>query len=390
MNWNPNVAGFGYGYRQAGMQRPTGVGMALTPQGAMQNPAARMAPQAPTQGGLEALKQAMIAQSGQSASDRMMQSVNPMMGFGSKTGVAGGLAMGYLADRQARRSEKAAASAAEAKTQQASEQLQKQAKAAAQFVLNQTGDVDLADSVYQAVAAGMEIDLAKFLPKNSATESTMSREQRVEFASQNPDLFTDDAELNAFILYGKQPAGTTLQVDKDGVITFATGGATIPEKRIRTDVQHELRNAEESIAALESIAGGANRDYLTNTGRIEAWFGGHLDRFGLSDEESAEFNAERAAWVKELEQRILAYRKEITGVAGSVQEMERIEKVLANPRMGPAEFKKTIENEVRLAREDANRRRAEMGLEKVDWPEYTFEFQAEKPKVKIISVEPVE
>lgn len=132
------------------------------------------------------------------------------------------------------------------------------------------------------------------------------------------------------------PDGTTR------VIQGGKGGLTTP---VKTDLQKDVLGAEEALSNLDSIAENFSSDYLTYVGRARAAVGGVLDKAGIESDET-KFNANRSAFVSDLNQFFNAYRKEITGAAAGEKELERLMQAMMNMNQGPQAFRATY-NEFR-------------------------------------------
>ena len=241
-----------------------------------------------------------------------------------------------------------------------------------------------AEAWAEAKALGADVDLNAFVGAKGSEEA-LKRAERGAWLDANPDVrqqIGPDA-ANKFWMTGNWDSGKgmSLVMSPDGTIRFSEGGETLamdPTGTVDTEQQQALLNADDTADTLEYIMSAGGEDFLGYGPRIKGWLGGQIDKFGGSDEELAQFAAERSAWANQILQRVMEYRKMITGVAGGPAEMAKIEAIIANPKMGAAEFQAAIREEIKAAQRDANLVRKSRGVDQIDWPEPNLKWGRQK------------
>jgi hypothetical protein len=187
-----------------------------------------------------------------------------------------------------------------------------------------------------------------------------------------------------WIVDGSVPSGgMQFEVGADGTIRFSEGGDMSGMKgttATMSGLQDKLLGAEDAIKEMNYISSMADPAYLTYKGKVKGQLGHIMDRIGQSDTEIAQFGADKKAFVNQVLDDVMKFRKMITGVAGGQVEMAKIEAMRANPNMGPAEFSRAIEEQIRSAQRDSNVVRQTIGMPTIEWPEYKFTWGAEESK----------
>lgn len=132
-----------------------------------------------------------------------------------------------------------------------------------------------------------------------------------------------------------QNPGMSLSYDEEGrpIVGFG-GGVTKPTA---TKVEQDIIAAKRQLESLRRLGPKIASDYLTYQGRAEAVAGGIQDKLGMNTDMSR-FAADRSAALQEVEQFFNQYRKQITGAAAAVQELEALKKAVINSDLGPQEF----------------------------------------------------
>jgi len=127
-----------------------------------------------------------------------------------------------------------------------------------------------------------------------------------------------------------------------------------------------LVSMEETFAVVEDLKKGYKPEYFTYAGSGKAVAARVADNtHGIPVVEDAaryladtdggdeEFLGKRRAYLEQVAQSFNAYRKEITGAAAAVQELEDLKKATLNADLGPTEFKASLdllEKKVRRSR----------------------------------------
>jgi hypothetical protein len=376
-NFNPNIPRHSLGYRQ-----PSNINITKG------QPAGQVVQKQINQGAggsYDALAQAIAAAQSSNRSQRFRREAD--WNFRQRDKPVAGAVMGGINEYLANRSE---TKAADSLKEQA--RIQEQAKLAKQDQLfeaavqmakaNNATDAQ-AIAFGKAIVSGMDVDPDIFKP-DKGTTGMQDRAARIEYIRNHPELIERHGQekIDEFIMTGKiNDGGLMMTFGEGGVLQSLTQGGGRPNLPLTlgnvTKQQEKLLNAEQTIETLNYISSIAKPEFLTYEGWGKATLGKVMDRSGASDSDLAGFNAERSAMMNRVLEGVMKYRKEITGVAGGPAEMKKIEAIRANPRMGPAEFKRAIEEQVRSAQRDANKvRRETPGMEEIDWPEYVFEWGA--------------
>ncbi len=164
-------------------------------------------------------------------------------------------------------------------------------------------------------------------------------------------------EYAAFMQTGGR-SGSSIEL-ADGTRIDLNGGAGRIDKKNRRDVEAGIIGNDELSIGLDQLreyAGIGPDGKLTPEGRQLFTYGGRIeagvDKFrskadlpdwvpfvgGRPDEEETAFLQRRTKMEQAANQVFNAYRKEITGAAAAVQELERLQKAFVNPNMAPDEF----------------------------------------------------
>jgi hypothetical protein len=348
----------------------------------------------PDDGGLEALLQSLIAQEEQAGAERYRaKSQEHYPGWGSVAMTGFNSAIAGRKEKKAIEAQKEAARLL-ADQQALAQGDKKRAAYAAIRQANPSMPEEEAMAYANAAVQGV-VDAKEFVKPKDIPVEVQNRQARGDFLKQNPEIVARVGQSGAdeFYLTGKMTApksGMSLLVGPDGSVMFSEGGDPVPVgmvqqfgKPAQNKVEATLMGAGDSLAALENIAEGADSKYLTTRGALEGVAGRVAGRAGMDSpkaQELQQFGADRRAWINQVGRRLMAYRKEITGTAGSEQELARIEQLLLNPDMGPQEFKRSMESEVDLIRQDANRARERLGLPAVEFEPYQFDYKDQKGK----------
>lgn len=116
----------------------------------------------------------------------------------------------------------------------------------------------------------------------------------------------------------------------------------------RSQLQKQVVQAEQSLSKLKGIEERLDDSYLTIYGKAKAKFGSILDQMGI-DKDTPIFggavahSAQARAFKNQVQQLFNAYRKEITGAAAAVAELDRLEQsFLTDKNMGPETFKTVL------------------------------------------------
>jgi hypothetical protein len=137
-------------------------------------------------------------------------------------------------------------------------------------------------------------------------------------------------------LFVQTPDGTVIAQGKAGDVQQMMSK---PSQKAVGDFQEGISKTFETLGDLDQIAKTYGDQYLTYTGGAQQWVDQKLDKAGLLQD--SEFLKGATTFKTGLDQFFNAYRKEITGAAASVQELDRLKASIMNSDMSPAEFKAT-------------------------------------------------
>lgn len=143
--------------------------------------------------------------------------------------------------------------------------------------------------------------------------------------------------------------GTSLTVGPGGQIQFTQGGYSIPGQTApatsstQTDLQKNIISTADQLSRLGQIKDDYQRDFLTYQGKFKTLTSRVLDKANLADSGQVKFLQQQTKFKNGVEQLFNQYRKEITGAAASVQELDRLKESMLNADMSPAEFEAAYE-----------------------------------------------
>ena len=144
----------------------------------------------------------------------------------------------------------------------------------------------------------------------------------------------------------KRGKGTRVEVGPDGYFSFSQGDVEPLElgKAASTEVEKDILGIDEQLRGLDQVAQQYEDEFLTYGGQLAAGADSTLNKLtggdytvgGLGTGERA---AKRIPFIQSVNRLFNAYRKEITGAAAAVQELESLKKAMLNTDLSPAEFK---------------------------------------------------
>lgn len=142
-------------------------------------------------------------------------------------------------------------------------------------------------------------------------------------------------------------AGEIIRTTPEGGVEIIRGdvqpAANLPKPVIR-DLTKSIANNENNLSRLDRIEKQFIPDFLTFGGRIGAKISSLKSKAGLGIAPQAkEFLGRRRKFTQNINQLFNAYRKEITGAAASVQELESLKKAMLSEDLSPIEFQAAYE-----------------------------------------------
>lgn len=141
---------------------------------------------------------------------------------------------------------------------------------------------------------------------------------------------------------GRAKKGTSI-VLPDGTIVDIEGGAgegqPLTQKSLNR-AQDDIISTQSNLVDLDNIAKNYSDEYLTYKGQFGAAATKYKEKLGIeTSEDERRFLANRTKFTQGVEQFFNKYRKEITGAAASVQELEMLKKSMLNADASPTEFR---------------------------------------------------
>lgn len=220
------------------------------------------------------------------------------------------------------------------------------------------------DAVALSGQAGAFVSQALKAPKGAGTQLGKLKQdldaglitpEQYELASAKATRLTD---------------GLSIRTNPDGTMEIVQGGSLSdvqqPTKSTTNALQKSLVSIEETLAVVEDLKKGFKPEYFTYAGAGKAGAARVADNTqGIPVVEDAaryladqmggdeKFLGNRRAYLEQVAQSFNAYRKEITGAAAAVQELEDLKKATLNADLGPTEFKASLdllETKVRRSR----------------------------------------
>ena len=185
---------------------------------------------------------------------------------------------------------------------------------------------------------GMQLQ-AQLAPKQVTRKNvTVLENGKNIIYSVNPNNPSDRLRI------GEAKAGEGTEVN----VTINEEGKQDPTKTQRTKLQTQVLDSEKTLVKLRKIGDDLDDSFLTYQGKLGAGAGSMLDQLGVSKDTpliggAVKHAAEARAFKNQVQQHFNAYRKEITGAAAAVAELDRLEQsFLTDKNMGPETFKTVL------------------------------------------------
>ena len=140
--------------------------------------------------------------------------------------------------------------------------------------------------------------------------------------------------------------GETITTTPEGGVTITRGVAASPklDKQIIRNLSKSIINNEQNLSRLDRIGSQFIPEFLTFGGRIGATISSLKSKAGVDlKPEDRKFLQNRRKFTQNINQVFNAYRKEITGAAASVQELESLKKAMLSEDLSPAEFQASFD-----------------------------------------------
>lgn len=164
--------------------------------------------------------------------------------------------------------------------------------------------------------------------------------------AKNLDLLSPEdlsqEERKQIILNNLSGSQQRIEMRPDGSFIFASGkgvGAGGSQKKTVTDLEKRLVTFEQNISDLERIEEQVDPEFLTFMGRGKAFFSGLKSKAGIAlSPKDKQFVQKRRAFTQNVNRFFNNYRRDITGAAASVQELNGLKKAMFTEDLSPVEF----------------------------------------------------
>lgn len=173
--------------------------------------------------------------------------------------------------------------------------------------------------------------------------------------TMQPAMFVIDKQGNKKKI-GAMPVpkkGLEIVSDGAGGFTFSQGGDAVDgysalTKPTTNDLQKDLVSTIDSLGRIDQIGNKYADKYLTWFGQLRGLLGSNAEKLTNTKYDKG-FVAGQTEFKNSVEQFFNQYRKEITGAAASVQELDRLKQSLLNSDMSPTQFQAAKKQFVELA-----------------------------------------
>lgn len=152
----------------------------------------------------------------------------------------------------------------------------------------------------------------------------------------------DDGEVRELPNYKPIPKKGTVVRDANGNVIFEQGGwqeggAVSPTNSTQSELQKSVVGFQDQLNRLDQVAKDHKSSYLTYPGQARSTFAKYANKVtGKSYDK--DYLQGRTKFNNGVEQLFNMYRKEITGAAASVQELDRLKTSMLNVDQSPDEF----------------------------------------------------
>lgn len=205
-----------------------------------------------------------------------------------------------------------------------------------------------------------EAEASGFIPGTAEykqyIQSRTARIEKPDKVEVTPGIDPATGELGYFRIDGQgnnlgkvegvnPPPKSSMTIGPDGTVTF---GPPTSSSNV-TDMQKKVTSAIDSVAKLQSIEKAFDPKFLTYTGKGKQKLLSVAEKAGVDlSREQQNALAKHREFIEGVEQFFNAYKKEITGAAAAVSEIQQLKESIINPDLSPTEFKASFD---RLKRE---------------------------------------
>lgn len=154
----------------------------------------------------------------------------------------------------------------------------------------------------------------------------------------------------------KAPEGMSIRTNPDGTFEFVQGSGVTGDNQAldrapRGAIQKDIDDLQKQKAQIEHIGDLYDPSFLTYAGKVYGAVSRIQDKAGdlpivgnvvAPSEEQKAFLAKQTAFKQNVEQVFNAYRKDITGAAAALKELDRLKQSVINTDQSPTEFKSAM------------------------------------------------
>jgi hypothetical protein len=169
------------------------------------------------------------------------------------------------------------------------------------------------------------------------------------FPMQYDEALVSRINQGSQMVLQSQPKGTSLSVGADGKVEFTQGGYGLNQsqpvqKSVEKDLQKDLISTTDSLQRAATIGARYKSEFLTYGGQLGAASTRIQEKMGLNlSSEQKDFLKDRTKFNNLVAREFNAYRKEITGAAAAVAELESLKKAVINTDQSPSEFEASLQ-----------------------------------------------
>tara|TARA_B100002003_G_scaffold241756_1_gene263859 strand:- start:327 stop:1568 length:1242 start_codon:yes stop_codon:yes gene_type:complete len=179
-------------------------------------------------------------------------------------------------------------------------------------------------------------------PGKTPTDPLAELKARAEAAGLAPGT----PEYKEFMLKNGRADGIRFESGPNGEMFFSMGDAEGPTfgKAATNTLEGGVVSDADLFQRAAALTKTYDPEFLTYRNQGEAWLTKQAEKLGVSvDDARKQMLKDRTKFIQGVEGMFNAYRKEITGAAAAVQELERLKKAFINMDMSPSEFEAGLE-----------------------------------------------
>lgn len=185
-------------------------------------------------------------------------------------------------------------------------------------------------------------DYKSAIEKQKGNINRLTRRWAQNGAVMSQDLITQDGKImwEGKPIEKKDKGGITISPDG----TVQIGGSVEPTRTTQNKLQKELVSRTESLARMQQIRKTFDPKFLTYGGKIKNFVSKVKDKAGseLSTQQRDQLKQYRR-FTQSVNFEFNAYRKEITGAAAAVKELEDLKKAMISEDLSPVQFEAAYE-----------------------------------------------